>query len=603
MKALLLLLCLITSASGYIIDDPAGDTIISLPTGPTSINSPQIDLTKAWINEAPESLIFGALFEAANDTRERFIEVEFAIAGIDFLIGPNQDCPETSLQHAPSRTNYVCLHITESANNESAEIKVPKTAFTQKLGRAVGPGDALESILFRGFARTTQVFIESDEATNGKPFLPSISLPGESNLFLYTNEPYFYSNGEAGTFVYNVTLRNNGPAAVVVLNASNTPNGWDVALPNALSIGEGEYREFYVITTISGRHDHGETELFTITATSNEDSYQTNIGIFFPTIPSPAGHHSTLYFHGDPPAGDLLSTPFSLWMNTLPDSEFSDVPHPSVSSGFEASFEHSWLAQLNPNLQIGLDFIEGGTAWFNGSMNFDAPSVSLEMTSNLYLYGKNGQDLASSEVVTLPGATKVDFAIPMKVKNGVNQIPFEARSNIHLEITVSQIGAPVSDRITLDLIGTTLELPLTDFRPEIPDLPTTIAVEGFPAGIVPLNAGKGTLLELTVQGENEEYEIQVEGVNSEWIMHEETVHTGGTFHLFIDVPETAAIGDRVDAVVVLRGGSEEWLQPLIAEVSEAPVEDQHWSSEAKDSPFPLLMMIVALVGIGFRRKF
>jgi hypothetical protein len=602
-KTFLLLLCLVTSASGYLIEDPIGDTVIAGPNGPIAFNAPQIDIVKSWINEQPESLTFGVLFEAANDTRERLIEIEFTIAGNEFLIGPNQDCPETSLQHGPSRTNYGCLHITEATNNESAEIKLPKTAFTQKLGRAIGPGDALESILFRGYATTTLVLLESDEAANGKPVLPSISLPGESNLFLYADEPYFYSNGEAGTFVYNVTLRNNGPAAIIVLNASNVPNGWDIVLPNALSVGEGEHRDFYVITTIGSRHLHGETETFTITASSNEESFQSELGIFFPTIPNPAGHHSTLYFHGDPPAAGVLSTPLVLWMNTVTDSEYTDAPYPAVSGGFDGTFEHYWLAQLQPRLQMGLDFIEGGTAWLNGSMNFDAPSISLEISANLILGGSNEQILASSGPITLPGATTVDFEIPLTVLDEINQIPFVEGSNMELEIMVNHIGAPYSERVTLNLQGTTLQLPLTDFRPEIPNLPTSIKVEGFPAGIVPLNIGKGTLLELLTTGENSELEIQVEGLNSEWVTHEEGARPGEKFHLFIDVPETASIGDRVDVVVVLRGDSGEWLQPLIAEVSEASVEDQHWSLETKESPFPLLIMIIALVGIGFRRPF
>jgi hypothetical protein len=599
----ILLILIIANSSAYVINDPTGDTVIQTVGGDYQHGAAQIDIVKAWIIEGESNLLFGVKFQGSNETLQRSIEIQFDVGPNEFLLAHADTCDSMGLHERRSRVLDACVKLIDNPANQSAEITVAKNSFGSRLGHSLGPGDTLENIRFIGSATTLVGFYEYDEATSGIPFFPVLSKKTDNPFLLFTETPYHYSNGEAGAFVYNITLRNNGNADTLLLNYSQVPEGWIVSAPNAINVEENSHKNFFVIITIPSRHTHGETQGLKLAASNSESSTDIQIGLTFPIIPNPAGHHNTLYFHGDPPGQSIGGTILQLWMNTSPDSEYTDAPYPSYMAGTDETIMNGWFAQMLPRLQMGLDFIEGSQAWLNGSLEFEVPSQSIEAQAVLWLDAKTDLLIGESQWIPLVSGNSVNFVIPLDILDGIDVIPFEERSNLQLELIIKHIGAPTAEQIEWNLVSSELHLPLTDYRPVIPQLPfTDIFVDGLPSEEVKLNAGKTRLLTGTIEGSEQAYSVAVEGYNSAWFTHEALVNAGDQMHLVIAPPESARPGDYFEVIIRVEGETGFWLQPMYGQVVAELIDSETWEFEEKETPAISLLMVGVIVAVLARRR-
>lgn len=126
-----------------------------------------------------------------------------------------------------------------------------------------------------------------------------LTIPGAEGLAIgiSTPSPIRFSNGAATTFHWPITISNQGTLEEFTI-ATTQPESFEVDAPAAIRISPGEEKTMQVFVTTPFRHLHGETEQVHITISSETGNTTYPIGIHYPLIPQPAGHHPTMWFHG-----------------------------------------------------------------------------------------------------------------------------------------------------------------------------------------------------------------------------------------------------------------------------------------------------------------
>lgn len=187
-------------------------------------------------------------------------------------------------------------------------------------------------------------------------------------LQLVSFQPLRWSNGGATAFAYDVrviALENQ----TISFEAQQVPAGWTVHVPAPVTTEDDNVTVF---VEVPDRHLHDGEELFNLVATSGDLRTTLPLGVYYPAIPMPAGHHDTLYLHGRPhvpgePVDILFATSFGLmgedfgttFMNTDA-SVTDDAPVPAdFQLGGPDFGRWVWPILLEPFLRTGLNFTTG----------------------------------------------------------------------------------------------------------------------------------------------------------------------------------------------------------------------------------------------------
>lgn len=205
-------------------------------------------------------------------------------------------------------------------------------------------------------------FDDTEYTTTAGPLLH------KGNLVAGSSDPVRWTNGEATTFVYRIRLTNlqAGDLGVTMSYAGTQPN-WQVAFSDRFIVPGDSAINVTFHVAIPFNHQHNALHPFEVhfTTPDNAHTATARLGVFWPPIPQPAGHHNELWFHSQQRP---TTNPFDpqnevhAWVsaaNAQADvrDEMLPVPPDVVRPPDQAGrMEAAWRMLLEPSLRMGLDF-------------------------------------------------------------------------------------------------------------------------------------------------------------------------------------------------------------------------------------------------------
>ncbi len=444
---------------------------------------------------------------------------------------------------------------------------------------------------------------------------------------LWASEPFRASNGEASTFVYNVVAENLADGSDAFdLEAVGVPADWDVTLPAARLVMEGtENATLPIILRTQFAHEHGTARSFVLELRSRTDGGsvgRVELGIRYPEIAQPAGHHDTLHLHSQGPGDDevtiALGTFWSLYggsdptywtyMNTHPEDPADErlgVEGRSCdlalggSGGVRSSY--CWWIPLQPGLEMGLDFDLERLGSIGVPVTSALPAAAATLTGVLVHVQQDPDDpweststvlaeLEPGEPVDLgSGETLVEATIrPTPESDYIAYAPSPAMYLL-LEIAsdrVSNVGPGPDEGLVL-MPGGSLQLPLNEYEDRL----TTLA--GF-SQIVRLDAdgplerlfnpGATVLYNLSLTNEGPEEDaflIDFVGLNEEWgqLLTPRTISLApdgkAAIQLAVTAPPTALDGERADIIAQAISANDSNQRALLRLVATVDTDATH----------------------------
>lgn len=366
------------------------------------------------------------------------------------------------------------------------------------------------------------------------------------------------SNGEATTFLWTVNLTNlEEYPDTFTLSLSTPPPAWEVRLPYPKAqVPANSSVQIPILATIPFAHQHGAVETFVLEARSLADGDavgRLDLGVEYLAPAQPAGHHDTLFIHGRGSdsltiyvSGDGTSySDMQAYMNTRPPEPEGDARaiQGRVADCSSTSPRFGWVAELEPQLRLGLDFDMDGEGLFEGEFTtplpiddarlhgrllvadhygaqqharyYDAPAGTITVAT---LSSETGRDLGQ-------GSTTALQAVITPTDEG-DLVPFQPEQSLLLVLWLTGESVPacigLEDQAMLEA-GASLKLPLFEYHDPIdasfaaPDFISLIS-NGPVTRDVP--AGGAGLWNLTLRNDGEKdrtFEVTVSGQNTDWV--------------------------------------------------------------------------------------
>lgn len=453
---------------------------------------------------------------------------------------------------------------------------------------------------------------------------------------LRSDAPFRASNGEATTFVYNVTAENRGGATDRFrLEVASVPHGYTVNLPvQAVSVEPGAQTTFPVLVTMPFGHQHGSAASVLLEAHSESDPASVGrieLGVRFLQVPQPAGHHDTVYFHTHA-STSIYAGPAGTF-NTLEDDEADseqEMPSSWSRSSIEGQATRTWPLQLNPSLAMGVHVdpskIGNVHATFLAKMPMPAASFAARLCVGMFsectplatMPPTPAADLGANEQVAVEG--------PLVPVTPASRVPFTKGSTLWLElnITYTQPGIAITNlgpEQPVLLPGGSATLPLQDWH----DAVTGSAVFGGP-GLTALgsqerlaNPGGSARFDIEVRNPLDHaatVELDLSGANVAWATLQDErieVPAGGTAKtsVLVTVPEGTGDGDQADLVLQARTTLHPEALGLLRLVVEADTQATHPDDAAAQGgrksspglgPAPLLAVLALAMAAGRWRR-
>jgi len=576
------------------------------------------------------------------------------------------------------------LSATEDPSAASLSVHVPREILLDASGAEPYPGRALESFwaLSMGVLRFADIDImgtradatvqdrmpDTGEGAVPVPVVFGIAQTGHARL--ESLEPFRASNGEATTFVFTVTARNIGQEeGRFDLAAPQVPSGWDVRTPGTITLPAGGSQDVPVVVRTPFAHAHGSRAAFVLEMTSQADPGSVGrieLGVYYPAIPQPAGHHDTLYLHsidyGEDPLGLAFATVFGTvfgqdaqhvaYMNAAEeDGVDAGTPvggrHCGMSTGGNdtVTSEYCWTIPLSPGLQMGLDFdltrtgsitvpigsvlplpaarihgevyylapLEEGEFDF-GRFNRETTVLATIETSEAQEVGVDGEAVFEADIVPTPEG---------------DLIPYQRGGVLALDLVLATARPDnffLGPRVYPELRpGGTLDLPLLEYEDPVDEafaLAGDIVLEAVGEQEKAVNPDKTVVFEAMLRNEGgleDTFRLALVGSNQAWgriVGPEKVAVAAGEESLVtvaVTVPPDAVHGDRADLVLEAAGSHSidaRALLRLVAKVdTETDLPDEAEAvlaveaAHAKDTPGPALALAaLAILGLAARRR-
>jgi hypothetical protein len=339
----------------------------------------------------------------------------------------------------------------------------------------------------------------SDKMPDGDPMDFELTIgPAQSDkLQMVAPEPIRWSNGGSDIFAYEVRLI-NPENATIAFEAERVPEGWHVSVPDPTQLTQ-TIVTVYVQTP--DRHIHAGDQLFELVAKADVQS-RIELGVHYPEIPMPAGHHSKLFFHavgGPTPggAGDAIGTPAGtlnmnlgdVVMNTIKEYEPATSRPTPARHGFGDGSDDNfwgWPILLEPTLRTGLNFTGESSEII---VETEAPPVEQTGTLVGELLYHDREGAFSKYPAYLEGRIIADFSVPLTLGDTAvaewqnwdlpdmsYQGPTPFGLNLKFYPDDTPYLAPVYSDLTPVLLGGEMTLPLGEFHEGV-TLPLTAAQE------------------------------------------------------------------------------------------------------------------------------
>jgi hypothetical protein len=475
----------------------------------------------------------------------------------------------------------------------------------------------------------------------------ALGLAQTGHARLTSKVPFRASNGEATTFVYNVTVENLADTAdTFELVATSIPAGYTVVLPvPALALEPGMNATVPVLLTMPFGHQHGALASLVLESHSLSDPGsvgRVEIGVRFLAVPQPAGHHDTVYLHtGAVTGSSAVNSLFGGvpgYINTLeedPADQGAKDCALGVSMEDPGRWHMSWPYILQPTLQMGMDVDAAKVGHFKIPVSTTAPGMEAELTANLYIEPPRGED-GRQERIHLAGLTSAPMDLPgsgatvlfegdMLPDPAAPRVGFQEGYNLVLWITLIYTG-PTTPGLADD--GPCIEpggsavLPLREWHDAVDQV--LASLDG--PGLVPLgaqerlvNPGEAVLFPVSIANARDgstRFDLQITGPNAPWATLSGSsisvpAHGTAQASVLVRAPADAADGERADLVLQVFEHDDPTARGLLRLVTVVDTDaDQVDDSAAapappKESPSvgsPVLLGLLALaVGLARRR--
>lgn len=514
------------------------------------------------------------------------------------------------------------------------------------LGRSLGAFEAASESQSFGYISISgtrvQAFTATDEAT-GTAYNVRVGVEQTGQARLVSARPYRYSNGEAGTFVFEVEALHLGdePAAYA-LQAIDIPNHWNVSLPQSqLSMPPGGRLTVPVVVEVPFQHQHGRIVSFEVNLVSHTDPESVGrilMGFLFPNPPQPGGHHPSVVLHSrdvDPITKSLDALQAQqwgrVWMNTLDEDGLDEaVDVPGVFDGYEGNLErvrHQWIIPLSPGLGMGLDMDLGRNTAASFTLASNAPWPGAVMDGALYVsdeplwYVEPDMPavarLGPSEAQDIGAMGQATFDVEVTGTTYGDYVPYRAEQNLYLVLNVSA-ARPASflgAEAPVLKPGGALTLPLLEYQDRLQ--PTfaaasglAVRVVGAPPGAMPPGATAWFDLHMS-SPEAGAHTWQALGERASWVRYPQgaTTQVGGslqaTARVGIASPQDAPAG-RVEIPIQVTSPSGHAGVVLLRVQIEADAKiDGEWTvlsgdTPTKKSPGPAAVWVLAGLAVWSR---
>ncbi len=489
-------------------------------------------------------------------------------------------------------------------------------------------------------------------------------IKARGGLVAASADPVRWTNGEASTLVFDVQITNTAERDIPVsVDVARADYKWTLDYSDAVTVPKQDSVNVTFLVTIPFSHNHGALHMFEATFTEpNRDAFAaTELGVYWPAVPQPAGHHDKLWVHSmatptDNPLFGAFNSGVHGWMSAIEEEEADEsMPIPSMftvppnpfTGGSAISF---WRIELEPELRMGLDFRPEELGSAEIAIDFPAtvvdPVVHIELShvkeipSQGGRFGNNGggqrteTELASASA-SAPGPVsgRQVFPVELTITDDADDIPYDRDVNLVLDVIVEATfiagfgnSDPAGIAPKLMPGATWMQLPLNEYETPLDiSFQTDGTIELVPGneGVQRyVNPGKTTVytFDVTYLGsEAATLTASLTGPNSEWATmvgdQEFEVQPGSTrtIGFAVAAPKDARAGERADVTLTLMDKDNAAVQAgintrsVVATDEEIPDEahraedlDAQLSTD-KESPGPSLVLLLAAILLARRR--
>ncbi len=500
-----------------------------------------------------------------------------------------------------------------------------------------------------GVGTTNAIDRAPDEGAYADVFQFKLGAGGLGDVQVVAQNAIRASNGGPDTFVYSIHLRNAGEEVRFGLTAADVPTNWDVRVPPTVRVPAGEDVIVPVAVTTRAAHAHGGSESFFIEVADAEDPakrLRVELGIHYLDIPQLAGHHPELFVHGATAPANVAGTQGETtvaWMNTAPDAPGAEaVTIPARGGGTggtnaAGTMAYSgWQVPMDPQLLIGMDFDVDATGeltvafqadnrvpgdvtlaavlWHCDPENASAAPQAPSETCAGGGWHELARGVAAPYAMPSVGAFEID--VTLTPHPYADLVPYVDGSNVLLQLVIGRDAPAPRGYPELDPRGTSLRLPLNEYRDPLDAVFEDIAA----LRITPrsefekaANPGQSVWFRFDVEGDMDMPIVaSVFGHNDAWASvasasPDVAPDTPGEVVVRVDAPSTAAVGEFTELFVVVEDAEE----PARAAISKMRVsivaadvpaeEPPEVAQDVKKSPAPLALVVVALAVLARRR--
>ncbi len=661
LRALLLALLALAAPAQALLTDPAGDLTMRVEgqDQPTSDERyAALDLTALEVTESEAGFTFVLSVAAFHPPGELYIvndgiySIQFRHEDVTYLVRIQRAIAEQDytwgdlLKLDDQQATFIdVLDVVADLDAATLTTTVPHDQLLDSKGSQPFPGRFLEDFAVESHLRSSQGFFTVGDVNAGSSLdvwdrmpdagfgadaLPvTIGLRQSGHAALSSPVPIRGSNGEEGTFVFELVAENRGDTAdTFAITARGVPGNWNVAIPDALlEIPAGESVRIPVLVGTPFSHQHGAVQKFLVEMQSQTDSGSTGrieLGLRYFTIPQPAGHHNEVWFHSARFGEEnqffvVTDNLFSgnggqVYFNTLQtDTNDQDVPVKGIAFGYGfhegpsgLPYElYRWFVFMQPDLQIGLDF--DLTKTIEMDMPFQSTTPWPQATVQVQLVHFGYDKVADAWDITVVGEDAVGplditsepqlLHFTMEVVPEADLLPYRERAFLGLFVNMTSLRPATFTGAEAPEIapGGSMVLPLFEYRDPVDE--AFLALEDIrmvaDQTVRLVNPGETVLFEVDLEHRGKDaatYNLATIGIRNQWLRLPDgaqvTLDPGATarIRVAVDAPPSAMDGDVVDVVLAAEDAADANRRALVRLVAEVDTDQDHADETLRATP-------------------
>lgn len=650
-----------------VLEDAAGDNSVRPADQPTPVAPwPHSDLVSLTVSEQPRDFTFVLKVAGLGDQDEPLADtaaywMEFTAGGAAYraraVYQPDNGGTAAFLQSRDGDRDFYRgsepLNASVDVAAATVTVGIPRSLVPNLDGAPLLKGEVLDGFavtaatvgdnLVRGlsYGTTTTGDAMPDSGTGTIKWVVRHGGSQAGTVFAAIKQPVRVSNGEATTFLYEVTVHNRATRPdTIEVRANTTPPLWTLTFPQKeVRIDAEGKAEVPVLVTVPFNHVHGRYESANLTFQSRSDPLSrgsAEIGIRYTKVPQPAGHHNMLYWHSGNGA------PF---VNTLDNDTIPGDEQQSTPSSWTCSFSGGGASgqgrnvPLVPDLDLGIDVDLEAVGEATVTVQSSAPSPGLHSIGGFVVvwYGDQMPSSCAHEppeeavmVIERSAPLELEANTPLQVKLPITPLAYgdrlEHEGDIHMGlvwVVFNDVETPFTglggltgltgvstSPVILD--GSVFRLPLSEYHDKVNQYFAALSgVELYTTGEQQLqvNPGKTAIFEVNAEMVGEQgadFALELAGLNTEWarIVGATTISLGPretkTITVAVTPPATASpltVADLTLHAVKQGDDNVRSLIRLLATVTtEADVPDQasrvaDLDGQQKSSPGPAALMV------------